>query len=180
GTAARAFSAAFEGIIPCIEYRALITVQLADKVPQILSAWALQTSPSQPKDRAMERKIEELTWRIKDQKDVNPGLYIERAWLYAENMMFDEAFHDLAVAIANSGAGMAIDARWLRAQIWLLTDSTELALKDLEAITDSSKTHLGAFHAKAKLYQELGGCDEGSVKRRKFYELLMNCISQTW
>jgi hypothetical protein len=32
----------------------------------------------------------------------------------------------------------------------------ELALKDLDSITDNNKTHFGSFDAKARIYQALG------------------------
>ena len=48
------------------------------------------------------------------------------------------------------------DAYWFRHQLHLKANEVELAIKDLDSITDNNKAHLGAFDAKARIYQALG------------------------
>ncbi|KAJ3216163.1 cytochrome c oxidase subunit 1 [Clydaea vesicula] len=45
---------------------------------------------------------------------------------------------------------------WFRHQLLLRNKMAEEALKDLDTVTDSNRLHLGAFQAKAKIYQLLG------------------------
>jgi hypothetical protein len=48
------------------------------------------------------------------------------------------------------------EALWFRHQLYLKLNNIELAMKDLDALTDGNKSHLGAFDTKARIYKELG------------------------
>ncbi|KAJ3157813.1 cytochrome c oxidase subunit 1 [Geranomyces variabilis] len=48
------------------------------------------------------------------------------------------------------------DALWYRHQLHLLFGDVQAALRDLDAITEANRQHLGAFQMKGRIYQELG------------------------
>ncbi|KAJ3161681.1 cytochrome c oxidase subunit 1 [Geranomyces michiganensis] len=48
------------------------------------------------------------------------------------------------------------DALWYRHQLHLLFGDVQAALRDLDAITETNRQHLGAFQMKGRIYQELG------------------------
>lgn len=48
------------------------------------------------------------------------------------------------------------EAFWFRHQLYLKLNNVELAIKDLDLLTDGNKSHLGAFDTKARIYKELG------------------------
>ncbi|KAI8916097.1 hypothetical protein EDD86DRAFT_268223 [Gorgonomyces haynaldii] len=106
--------------------------------------------------------VEEQTWKELGQVDSAveastvpvPSHLRKRGILLARVGKFLQAEADLDKAIVYDPFNS--DAYWHRHQLHLRTNDVESALRDLDAITANNKLHLGAFQAKARIYQAIG------------------------
>ncbi|KAJ3416949.1 cytochrome c oxidase subunit 1 [Chytridiales sp. JEL 0842] len=98
-------------------------------------------------------EIEKLSAMISSSSLPIPAFLRRRGILFGRVGKFEESMADLSKAIHFDPFNS--DALWNRHQLYLRQGNAEQALKDLDAITDSNKQHLGAFLAKARIYQEL-------------------------
>ena len=99
-------------------------------------------------------EIERLNQQIKMSNVPNPSQLRRRGWLLCRTGKFEDGLHDLDKAIQFDP--FSSDAHWTRHQIHLMANDVEIALKDLDTITDNNKAHIAAFWAKARIYQSLG------------------------
>ncbi|KAJ3108931.1 cytochrome c oxidase subunit 1 [Phlyctochytrium planicorne] len=98
-------------------------------------------------------EIEKLSQLINSSNLPIPAFLRRRGILYGRIGRYEEALADLSKAIQYDPFNS--DALWHRHQLFLRLHNIDAALKDLDAITDSNKLHLGAFQAKARIYQEV-------------------------
>ncbi|KAJ3327686.1 cytochrome c oxidase subunit 1 [Blyttiomyces sp. JEL0837] len=98
-------------------------------------------------------EIDKLTTLISSSSLPIPAFLRRRGILLCRVGRYDEAMADLSKAIHFDPFNS--DALWQRHQLYLRLGDTEQALRDLDAITETNKQHLGAFLSKARIYQEL-------------------------
>ncbi|KAJ3354247.1 cytochrome c oxidase subunit 1 [Entophlyctis luteolus] len=98
-------------------------------------------------------EIEKVTHLITASNLPIPAFLRRRGILLGRVTRYEEAMADLTKAIQYDPFNS--DALWHRHQLFLRWGDTERALKDLDAITEINKQHLGAFMAKARIYEEL-------------------------
>ncbi|KAI8832186.1 hypothetical protein BC829DRAFT_422863 [Chytridium lagenaria] len=98
-------------------------------------------------------EIEKLSQLIGSSNLPIPAFLRRRGILYGRIGKYEESLTDLSKAIQYDPFNS--DALWHRHQLHLRLHNVEGALKDLDAITDSNKLHLGAFQSKARIYQEV-------------------------
>ncbi|KAJ1568864.1 cytochrome c oxidase subunit 1, partial [Nowakowskiella sp. JEL0078] len=107
-----------------------------------------------PEASEMEEEIKKLTGLLSLSTVPIPAYLRRRGILYARVQKYPEALIDFSKSIQYDPFNS--DAYWNRHQLYLLQGNVELALKDLDAITESNRQHFGAFLAKSRIYQEIG------------------------
>lgn len=113
-------------------------------------------------------EIDKISVAIKQSSAPVPSNFRRRGYLFMKIGRFDDALHDLDKAITFGKSNhinskrllicldpFNTDAFWLRHQLHLQAKDVELAVKDLNSITDNVKSHFGAFDAKARIYHAL-------------------------
>ncbi|KAI9337807.1 hypothetical protein BDR26DRAFT_803961 [Obelidium mucronatum] len=98
-------------------------------------------------------EIEKVTSLILSSNLPIPAFLRRRGILLGRVGRYDEAMSDLMRALQFDP--FHSDALWHRHQLYLRLGDTDRALKDLDGITDTNKSHYGAFLAKARIYEEL-------------------------
>ncbi|KAI9332143.1 hypothetical protein DFJ73DRAFT_64411 [Zopfochytrium polystomum] len=98
-------------------------------------------------------EIEKLSSLISSSSLPIPAFLRARGILYCHVGKLAEAMADLTNALKHDPFNS--DALWYRHQLFLKLGDPDQALKDLDGITDTNKHHLGAFLAKARIYQKL-------------------------
>ncbi|KAJ3299237.1 cytochrome c oxidase subunit 1 [Borealophlyctis nickersoniae] len=83
-----------------------------------------------------------------------PAYLRRRGVLYGRTGKYNEALNDLNKAVQYDPFNS--DALWYRHQLHLMFGNIQIALNDLDAITETNRQHFGAVQAKARIYQELG------------------------
>lgn len=78
----------------------------------------------------------------------------KRAIILARAGSYSQAMDDLNIAISLDP--FHSDSYWHRSQLFLRVNDAENALKDLDALTENNKLHMGAFQTKGRIYQALG------------------------
>jgi hypothetical protein len=58
-----------------------------------------------------------------------------------------------------------VEAYWFHHQVQLLTGNVDGALKDLTAITDMDKSHLGSLWTQARIFQYMGIMNSDSYQK---------------
>jgi tetratricopeptide (TPR) repeat protein len=113
-------------------------------------------------------EIDKLNVAIKQSSAPVPSNFRRRGYLLMKLGKYEESLQDLDKAIAfgricplsdekrsHFPDPFNTDAFWFRHQLHLRSNDVELALKDLNSITDNNKSHFGAFDAKARIYHAL-------------------------
>lgn len=68
------------------------------------------------------------------------------------------------------------DTYWFRHQLYLKQNNPEAAIKDLDAITEINRNHIGAQWAKARIFQELGMNKQAITSYSQFIILKQECV----
>lgn len=110
------------------------------------------------------KDLDRLNFLIKSSTAPVPSNFRRRGYILMRCCKYEEAIADFDKSLAYGTKfkhNLIIDpfnseAFWFRHQLYLKFNNVELAIKDLDLLTDGNKMHLGAFDTKARIYKELG------------------------
>jgi tetratricopeptide (TPR) repeat protein len=102
----------------------------------------------------LSQEIQKLDVLINESTAPVPAYYRKRGILLARTGKYNRAMEDLDNAIQYDQFNS--DGLWHRHQLYLRYNDGSSALADLDSLTENNKVHLGAFQAKARIYQALG------------------------
>jgi tetratricopeptide (TPR) repeat protein len=111
----------------------------------------LTTNAKQPD---LLQDLQKLDVMINDSSAPIPTYYRKRGIILSRLEKFNRAMEDFDTAIKYDPFNS--DGLWHRHQLYLRYNDAASALADLDALTENNKVHLGAFQAKARIYQALG------------------------
>ncbi|KAJ3011425.1 cytochrome c oxidase subunit 1 [Thoreauomyces humboldtii] len=120
----------------------------------VFSESAEETSLTALNSEKREIEIRVLTELIDESEVPIPAHLRKRGVFLGQQGEYSRALEDFNRAIEFDPFNS--DAFWYRHQLNLLNGDVQAALRDLDAITETNRQHLGAFQTKGRLYQELG------------------------